>query len=264
MNNFSRYWWIFFVCIIFGIFTSPIINQVDPTHIELANILQHPTLAHIAGTDELGRDILARLSGGIQVSLFVGISVLIIAGTIGTLIGIISGWYGGWIDSTLMRITDIFLSFPGILIAICLCALAGPGIENVILALGLMGWVSFARLARVQTLAVKNLEYMQAANLSGVKTTPRLVRYILPNIAAPLIVESIFTVAGAMLSEAGLSFLGIGIQPPEPSLGSMLREGARYMLVAPHLVLAPGLTLMALIFSLNLAGDRLRDKLDVR
>jgi peptide/nickel transport system permease protein len=168
------------------------------------------------------------------------------------------------VDAVLMRITDIFLSFPGILIAICFAALTGPDIKNVIFALGLMGWVSFARLARVQTLKIKNEDYVQSAIISGTSTFTILMVCVLPNIAAPLIIESVFTIAGAMLSEAGLSFLGIGIQAPDPSLGSMLREGARYLLVAPHLVVVPGATLMCIVFTLNLAGDKLRDTLDKR
>lgn len=236
----------------------------DATLIRLDSILNTPSSNHILGTDELGRDVFSRLIDGVQVSIVVGVSVLLLAGTIGTIVGIISGWFGGWIDLILMRVTDIFLSFPGVLIAICFAALTAPDIKNVVFALGLMGWVSFARLARVQTMAVKNLEYMQAAHLSGVGSFKLLTVYVLPNISAPLIVESVFTIAGAMLSEAGLSFLGIGIQPPDASLGSMLREGARYMLMAPHLVVVPGATLMALVFALNLAGDKIRDKLDVR
>lgn len=257
-------WWIFFACLMLALFVLPKLQGIDPFAISLMNLFSDPSAEHLAGTDELGRDILSRLSLAVQTSVFVGVCVLLLAGSIGTAVGVLSGWFGGRIDQFLMRITDVFLSFPGILIAICFAALAGPGVENVIFALGLMGWVSFARLARVQTMAVKNQEYMQAASLSGVKVTQRMFRYILPNIAAPLLIESIFTVAGAILSEAGLSFLGIGIQPPEPSLGSMLKEGTRYMLSSPHLVLMPGLVLMSLILSLNILGDYLRDRLDVR
>lgn len=236
----------------------------DAFGISLNGILTPPTAENIFGTDELGRDVLSRLVSGVSVSLTVGFWVWVLAGTIGTIVGVLSGWFGGWVDMVLMRITDIFLSFPGVLIAICFAALTEPDVKNVIFALGLMGWVSFARLARVQTLSVKKREYIQAATLSGVSGCVMVFFYVLPNIAAPLIVESIFTVAGAMLSEAGLSFLGIGVQPPEASLGSMLREGARYMLMAPHLVVVPGVTLMLLVLTLNLVGDALRDKLDMK
>tara|TARA_R110000868_G_scaffold190862_2_gene434952 strand:- start:17959 stop:18753 length:795 start_codon:yes stop_codon:yes gene_type:complete len=249
---------------IFGLVLVFQFLNADPFTIHLESILNAPSSAYWLGTDELGRDVLPRLIDGVKVSLTVGVSVLLLAGTIGVVIGVVSGWYGGIVDTVLMRITDVFLSFPGVLIAICFAALTEPDVKNVIFALGLMGWVSFARLARVQTLSIKNLEYMQAAHLGGVGTVRMLSHYVLPNIAAPLIVESIFTIAGAMLSEAGLSFLGIGIQPPDASLGAMLREGARYMLMAPHLVVVPGVTLMLLVFSLNLAGDKIRDRLDVK
>jgi len=260
LSKLSNFAGAFFVMLFLGALTQA--YHADAFMIHLDNILSAPSRQYILGTDELGRDLLPRLLDGVQVSLTVGVSVLLLAGTIGTIMGVVSGWFGGWIDTVLMRITDIFLSFPGVLIAICFAALTAPDIKNVIFALGLMGWVSFARLARVQTMAVKNLEYMQAAHLSGVGTIAMLFVYVLPNIAAPLIVESVFTIAGAMLSEAGLSFLGIGIQPPHASLGSILREGARYMLMAPHLVVVPGVTLMLLVFSLNVAGDKIRDRMD--
>ena len=232
--------------------------------INLDIILQSFSSQHILGTDELGRDILARIIDGVQVALLVGISVMLMAGIIGTVVGVVSGYFGGWVDIILMRITDIFLSFPGILMAISFAALAGPGIENVVFALGLMGWVSFARLARIQTMAVKNNDYISSAQINGVGSISIMAVYVLPNIVAPLIVEGVFTIAGAMMAEAGLSFLGIGIQAPDASLGAMLREGARYMLVAPHLVMVPGAVLMLLVLTLNLIGDKLRDKLDVR
>lgn len=254
---------VFFVILIL-IFTLLNFLKIDGLHISLENILQGFSNEHYFGTDELGRDVLSRLISGVKVSLMVGFWVLVLTSTIGIFVGILSGWYGGWIDMVLMRITDIFLSFPGVLIAICFAALTEPDIKNVIFALGLMGWVSFARLARVQTLAIKKQEYIQAAHLSGVSGFVIVCFYVLPNIAAPLIVESVFTVAGAILAEAGLSFLGIGIQPPDASLGSMLREGARYMLMAPHLVVVPGVTLMLIVLCLNLVGDALRDKMDMK
>lgn len=216
------------------------------------------------GTDELGRDVLARLMIGGKLSLVVGLSVVIVAGTFGTFIGLVSGYFGGWVDHVIMRITDIFLAFPGILLAIAFAALMGPGVENVIFALCLMGWVGFARLARAQALSLSHMAYVEASQVSGMGLGHILVKHILPNAAAPLIVEAIFAMAGAMIAEAGLSFLGLGVQPPNPSLGAMLREGARYMPVAPHLVLAPGLLLMALVLGLNIIGDNLRDKLDAR
>lgn len=243
---------------------APVLTTYNPAQIDLYSLMTGPDNYHWFGTDELGRDVLTRLGIGARLSLFVGLCVVCVSFTIGTLIGTISGYLGGWVDTVLMRITDVFLSFPGILMAIAFAALAGPGVGNVIMALCLMGWVTFARLARAQTLSMREEDFMRAAEVAGVGPVRLLVVYILPNIAAPLIVEASFSMAGAMIAEAGLSFLGIGVQPPAPSLGVMLREGARYMLVAPHLVLAPGLVLMGLVLMMNWLGDRLRDKLDAR
>ncbi len=242
----------------------PSLSGIDPAQINLHALMQAPSAEFWLGTDELGRDMLTRLGLGMRLSVFVGLSVVFVCACIGTAVGIISGYCGGWVDSLLMRITDVFLSFPGIVMAIAFAALAGPGVENVIFALCLMGWVGFARLARAQTLSLRNEEFIHAAALSGVGFLRILTVYILPNIAAPLIVEVSFSMAGAMLAEAGLSFLGIGVQAPNPSLGAMLREGARYMLVAPHMVMVPGFTLMALVLMMNALGDKLRDRMDVR
>lgn len=232
--------------------------------IDLNTILNAPSLNHIFGTDELGRDIFARLLEGVMLSITVGILVCLISASLGIMVGTLSAYLGGWWDAILMRITDVFLSFPGVLIAIGIAALAGPSVWNIIFALGFLGWVSFARLSRASTLSLLKREYMQAAKLNGVSHVAILTRYILPNISAPLIIECIFTISGAMLAEAGLSFLGIGVQAPQASLGIMLREGARYMLVAPHMVFFSGFSLMLLVLMMNLLGEHLRNKLDVR
>lgn len=236
----------------------------DPFAIHLGKLFSAPSGAHILGTDELGRDVLARLLIGIRLSVFVGVVVVIVSGFIGITVGLLSGYVGGWLDTLIMRITDVFLAFPGILLAIAFASLLGPGVGNVIIALCLMSWVGFARLARAEALRLRHQPFVEAAQVSGATPGRVILRHILPNAAAPLIVEGIFATAGAMIAEAGLSFLGLGVQPPDPSLGAMLREGARYMIVAPHLVLAPGIALMTLVLGLNLIGDRLRDKLDAR
>lgn len=246
------------------VFLAGVVLGADPTALHLQQMMQMPSAEFPLGADELGRDMLSRLSEGLLLSVSVAVIVLLLTSTIGITVGVLSAWYGKWLDIILMRITDVFLSFPGILIAISFAALAGPGISNVVLALGLMGWVTFARLSRVQTLAIKEQDYVRSAQLSGVPTWRIIALYILPNIAAPLIVEGVFVMSGAIIAEAGLSFLGIGIQAPAASLGSMLREGARYMLVAPHMVIVPGCVLMMVVLGLNLLGDNLRDYLDKR
>jgi peptide/nickel transport system permease protein len=171
---------------------------------------------------------------------------------------------GGIADQLLVRIIDIFLAFPGILLAIALAGVMGPGIENVVLALSLVGWVGYARLARAQVLSLKHRDHVVAARALGTGHVRILLRHLLPLAAAPLIVEATFGVAGMVIAEAGLSFLGLGVQPPEASWGSMIRDGSRYMLVAPHLVLAPGIAVFLVVLAVNLLGDRLRDRMDVR
>ena len=189
---------------------------------------------------------------------------MLISLVIGTAVGVLSAWWGGYADQLLMRITDIFLAFPGILLALALAGLLGPGILNVVIALSVVGWVGFARLARAQVLVVREREHLQAARALGSSQWRCIWQHVLPLIAAPLIVEATFTVSGLIIAEAGLSFLGLGVQPPASSWGSMLRDGARYLLIAPHLVVIPGLALMSIVLAINLLGDQLRDRLDVK
>ncbi len=237
---------------------------LHPEQITLSNILQPPSLIEWLGYDDLGRPILDRLAMGGKTSFLVAFWVILVSLTIGTLIGMISGWFGGYIDLVITRIIDIFLAFPGILLAIALSGLLGPGIENVVFALSVVGWVGFARLSRAQTLSLKQREHVQAALALGANSV-RILRYhVLPLLVAPLIIEATFGIAGVVIAEAGLSFLGLGVQPPEASWGAMIRDGTSYMLVAPHMVLAPGIALLLVVLSVNLLGDRLRDKLHVK
>ncbi len=236
----------------------------DPNHIELQRILASPSAAGWLGFDDLGRPVWQRLVVGARTSFMVSVTVVTVTATLGSLVGATSGFIGGWVDHVLVRIIDIFLAFPGILLAIALAGVLGPGISNVVIALSVVGWVGFARLARSQVLSLKHREHVQAALSLGVRRTRIILRHLLPLIVAPLIVEGTFAVAGAVIAEAGLSFLGLGVQPPAASWGSMIRDGTRYMLMAPHLVLAPGIALMAVVLGVNLLGDRLRDWLDVR
>ena len=192
------------------------------------------------------------------------LAVVAVTTSIGTLVGTIAAYIGGWIDHVVVRIIDIFMAFPGILLAIAMAGVMGPGIGNVVIALSVVGWVGFARLSRAQVLALKHREHVQAALALGTRRRRIVVRHLLPLIVAPLIVEATFAIAGVVIAEAGLSFLGLGVQPPAASWGNIIRDGTRYMLVAPHMVLAPGVALMLVVLAVNLLGDSLRDRFDVR
>lgn len=216
------------------------------------------------GYDDLGRNVLARLLAGAGVSLRVTVSVTLITCTLGTVLGLLAGYLGRWADRLLVQVTDVFLAFPGILLAIAFAAVLGPGLNNLILALCLTSWVGYARLSRAQTLSLKHRQHVLAAVALGASTPRILTRHILPLLAAPLLVEMTFSMASLVIAEASLSFLGLGIQAPHASWGAMLRDGVRYLLVAPHYVLAVGLSLMSLVLAVNVLGDRLRDRWDVK
>ena len=236
----------------------------DSNKIDLTALLAAPDAIAWLGRDELGRPVLSRLIVGAQASLLVAFSVVSSSALVGVTIGLLAGYFGGWVDRLLARTIDVFLAFPGILLAIAIAAVLGPGLINTIIALATMGWVGFARLARGQSLSLRNREHVAAALALGCGH-PRILRvHLLPLLIGPVIVEASFGVANVVIAEAGLSFLGLGVQPPDTSWGSMIRDGVRYMLVAPHLVLAPGLALSLVVFSANVLGDRLRDHLDVR
>lgn len=237
---------------------------LEPNRIDLPRILSAPGAGGLLGTDDLGRPVLDRLLIGAQTSLFVGVGVVALSALVGSLIGGSAALAGGWVDLVIVRIIDVFLAFPGILLAIALAGLLGPGLFNVIVALAAVGWVGYARLARAQVLSLRAREHVIAARALGVGQARILWRHLLPLALAPLLVEATFGIAATIIAEAGLSFLGLGVQPPAASWGSMIRDGVAYMLVAPHLVLAPGLALMLVVLAINLLGDRLRDHLDVR
>ncbi len=237
---------------------------LQPERIALEAILQGPTLQQWLGADDLGRPVFDRVLIGARTSFLVAGWVVGLSVVAGTLLGSIAAYLGGVWDRTLVMIIDIFMAFPGILLAIALAGLLGPGIDNLVLALTLVGWVGYARLARAQVLSVKHREHVVAAQALGTGTVRIVVRHLVPLISAPLVVEATFGVAAVVIAESGLSFLGLGVQPPEASWGSMIRDGVRYMLVAPHLVLVPGGALFLVVLSVNLLGDRLRDYLDVR
>lgn len=236
---------------------------LTPDGIDLQRILAAPGDLAWLGADDLGRPVWDRLVVGARTSFLVALWVVVLSAGSGALIGTLAGYVGGWWDLLTVRVIDIFLAFPGILLAIALAGILGPGIDNVIIALSVVGWVGYARLARAQVLSLKHRDHVQAAVALGAGRGRIVIRHLLPLAAAPLIVEATFGIAGTVISEAGLSFLGLGVQPPAASWGSMIRDGTPYMLVAPHLVLAPGVALMLVVLSVNLLGDRLRDRLDV-
>ncbi|MBI1823936.1 MAG: ABC transporter permease [Nitrospirae bacterium] len=240
------------------------IAPFDPSEQHLQEGLNGPSTHHLLGQDKLGRDILSRMIYGSRISLLVGLSVVSISLMVGLLIGSIAGYFGGVLDEVIMRLVDVFLAFPGILLAIAITAVLGPSLRNVLVALCIMGWVGYARIIRGQILSVRELEYVQAAQANGASTFRVLIRHILPNIMAPVIIEATFGMAGAIIAEAGLSFLGLGVQPPTPSWGSMLAEGRQFLLLAPHLTTFPGIAIMLTVLGLNFVGDGMRDAMDVR
>lgn len=244
---------------------APWISPKDPAHIDLPNRLQRPSGQHWCGTDELGRDILSRLIWGARISLIVGSSVVACSLLLGLIIGSFAGYYGGGIDRFVnVVLMNAFLSFPGILIAIAFVAFRGPGIFNLVLALSLGGWVGYARLVRAQVLSVREREFVEAARALGAGDFHILTRHILPNIIQPVIVQSAIGMAGAVLAEATMSFLGLGVPPPTASWGSMLNDARSHLFDAPHLVLFPALTVMLAVLAFNFVGDALRDLLDPR
>jgi ABC-type dipeptide/oligopeptide/nickel transport system permease subunit len=243
-------------------FMAETISPHDPYKQELIFGLESPTAAHPMGRDLLGRDVLSRLVHGSRISLTIGFAVVGISLIIGTVVGAASGAFGGWADMVMTRVVDMAQAFPGLLLAIAIMAVLGPGFGNLLFALCLTGWTGFARLMRGQTLALREREFVTAAISAGAGKGRLIFYHYLPNSLGPLIVEAAFAIASVILSEAGLSFLGLGVQPPEPSWGSMLNEGRPFLLVAPHLTIFPGLCLMALVLAVNLVGDRLRDVLN--
>jgi peptide/nickel transport system permease protein len=244
---------------------APWITPHDPAAIDLPNRLALPSVQHWCGTDELGRDILSRLIFGARISMLVGSSVVAGSLSLGLLIGSVAGYYGGRVDRVVnVVVMNAFLSFPGILLAIAFVAFRGPGIFNLVLALSLGGWVGYARLVRAQVLGTREKEFVEAARALGAGDARIILWHILPNIIQPVIVQAAIGMAGAVLAEATMSFLGLGVPPPAASWGSMLNDGRAHLFDAPHLVIFPALAVMAAVLSFNFIGDALRDYLDPR
>ncbi len=245
-------------------FVAPLVAPADPLTTTLHERLRPPDGAHLLGRDALGRDVLSRLLHGARVSFVVGVATLAISLLIGVTLGAAAGWAGGWLDEALVRLIDVFLAFPGLLLAIALAAVLGPSLSNVVIALSLLGWPGYARLARAEVASLRQQEFVHAARALGARPARIVLAHILPLALPTLLVQATFGMAGAIVAEASLSFLGLGVAPPTPSWGSMIAEGRTFLLVAPHVTLFPGLALAATVLALQLLGDGLRDALDVR
>jgi len=236
----------------------------DPSAQDLTKRLQPPSLEHPFGLDEFGRDILSRVIHGARVSMLVGISVITLALGVGMLLGVFSGYFGGKVDMLVMRVADIFLAFPGLILAIGFMAVLGQSLTNVIVSLVLVNWPGYARVIRGQVLHIRGIEYVEAARAIGASHRSIMLGHILPNAMSPLIVLATIGMGWAILAEAGLSFLGLGVKPPTPSWGAIISSGRAYLIQAPHIATIPGLILALTILAFNLIGDAIRDALDPR
>lgn len=243
---------------------APHLSPFDPNTQDLDSGLSGVSASHWLGQDKLGRDLLSRLLHGSRISIFVGLGTVAVSLSIGLLAGCASGFYGGRTDHLFMRLCDVLMAFPGILLAIAITAVLGPSLRNVLIALSLLGWVGYARLIRAQVMKVKEMEFVESARASGSPPARILLSHVLPNALSPIIVESTFGIARAIVAEAGLSFLGLGVAPPAPSWGAMINEGRHFLFVAPHVAAVPGLAIMSVVMAFNLVGDGLRDAMDVR
>ena len=243
---------------------APYISPFDPIRGELDRRLEPPNREHPLGTDELGRDLLSRVIHGARVSLQIQLVSVALALVVGVLLGLFGGYYGGILDNLVMRVMDILLAFPGIFLAIAIIAVLGPGLWNLMLAAGIYSIPQFARIVRGSVLSLKEKEFIEAARASGEGDPSIIFLYILPNALAPIIVQTTLRMATVLLTASGLSFLGLGAQPPTPEWGAMLSNARSYLITAPHVATIPGLAIMVVVVGFNLFGDGLRDSLDPR
>jgi len=244
---------------------APLLAPANPAAIDLLHRLEGPTAAHWAGTDELGRDTLSRLLWGARLSLSISVTVVAISLALGLAVGGVAGYLGGWIDVALTTFAmNTFLALPGILLAIAFAAFLGPGFINLVLALAIGGWAGYARLVRAQVMAVRDREYVDAARALGASGLRIFFRHILPNIVQPILVQAAIGMAGVILAEATLSFLGLGIPAPAPSWGAMLNDARSHLFDTPHLVVFPAIAVACAVLGFNFLGDALRDQLDPR
>lgn len=243
---------------------GPYVTSRDPYRQILSRSLAAPGWELPFGADSLGRDLFARVIYGCRYSVAVGVSAVLGGAVVGGCIGILGGYYGGWVDLVIGRLVDVMLAFPGLLLALAIVAALGASLTNLIIAIGIGNVPGFARLVRGAVLSVRNRDHVQAGRALGARDRTLILRHVLPNILAPVVVQMSFSMAGAILAAAGLSFLGLGAQPPLPEWGVMLSSGRAYMRVAPHLVIAPGMAIVVVIIGLNILGDALRDLWDPR
>ena len=241
---------------------SPFLSLPNENRIDLTDRLRPPSTGHWFGTDELGRDVFSRLLHGGRISFLVSFLVVTTSFAIGILAGSFSAWKGGWTDEVLMRFADVLLAFPGLLLAIALMAVLGPSMGNVVLALIIIGWIPYARLSRALVLKLRSLDFVNASTSLGASNARVWFRHILPNMLPALVVQISFSFAGMILAESSLSFLGLGVQPPQPSWGNMLSDAKNHLLDAPYLTVFPGLAIFLSVLCLNLLGDSLRDRYD--
>jgi peptide/nickel transport system permease protein len=251
----------FLALLLIGAVLAPVLRPGGAEVLDLAAGLEGPSWSHPLGQDRLGRDVLAGILHGGRVSLAVGLAVVGVSLLVGTGVGFVSGYAGGWVDEVVMRVVDVLLAFPGILLAIALAGVLGPSLRNVVFALSVLGWVGFARLVRGEVLSLKEREFVTASRALGAGPVRLALRHILPNLAGPLAVQATFAVAATILAESSLSFLGLGPQDVV-TWGGMLSQGVDYLLFAPHLALFPGLAIMGTVLGINLLGDAVRDRLD--
>jgi peptide/nickel transport system permease protein len=241
---------------------GPAISPYDASSQELGRRLESPSASHPFGLDELGRDILTRIASGARISLLVGLAVVSVSSMLGMFFGSVAGYFGGRIDDAISRVIDVLMAFPGILLAIALVAVLGPSLVNVVLALSVIGWVGYARLVRGQALRAREFEFVQAARALGAGPGRIVLKHVLPTAFPAVVVQATLGMAGAIIAEASLSFLGLGDQPPTPSWGTMLDAGRSHLFDAPHLTIFPGMAIAVLVLGFNFLGDGLRDRVD--
>ncbi|HEU5013188.1 MAG TPA: nickel transporter permease [Roseiflexaceae bacterium] len=254
---------IFALFVLLAVF-APLISPYDPLGQNVVDGLKPPSAQYLFGTDKLGRDIFSRVLYGARLSLLSGVSVVLLAGSVGTLVGLLAGYLGSWADQIMMRITDIFFAFPGLILAMAIAGALGPSLPNALIAISVVTWPVYARLIRGQVLSLKERDFILAAHTLGIPEWQIIWRHLLPNTLAPLLVQASFDLGGAILSVAGLSFIGFGAQPPTPEWGVMISEGRNYIATQWWLATIPALAMLLLVASSNLLGDGLRDLLDPR